>query len=53
MINFSETQMLTTEIKRAGNIVFKCCQVIGQKARNNDFDFDFGHHFLDYSIQLF
>jgi len=24
MINSSETQMLATEMKRAGNIVFKC-----------------------------
>jgi len=24
MINFSKTQMLTMEMKRVGNIVFKC-----------------------------
>jgi len=48
MINSSETQMLTTEMKRAENIVFKCCQVIDQMAHNNDFDFDFDHHSLSY-----
>jgi len=53
MINSSETQMLTTEMKRAEIIVSVCCQVIDQKAHDNNLNFIFDHHSLGYSMVYF